>query len=478
MFYLLMISVAMLVGFVFLAQFIFDQLNKQDRQDANQNRKRKIIAFRDAGEINPQQLGFNSVTTLQFPSNESNLLFDLLNRKVLSILENFKKLRSRYRLKPAIDFIQATARKLDPTDYSIDAVKGILSLAKPIGREDGLAIAFEYEIDGRFFRTGAFSDQTLLHKGDPLVVKLLQTGKDPANNLPSLMLNREEYFEARQKEQIIRYHEHQHFFLASLFKGGEHRDIAFNDIKINRSEVWVVQEPLPFYRFKKYPAADVFRHRSIILRMSFVIAIGLVLLAFSWPTYEYTSNRLDGDPLPDEPITMIAVNTVQEKEVPKPMPEELPKKEEKKKEIIKLEKEVKKQQKEEKKEEEKKNFQNYHTLVDTVEAEKDTGEDEIIDISEVMPEFPGGDAALMKFMGDKVKYPPVARDGIEGLVVLSFVVEKDGSISNIKILRDIGGGCGAAVVRAAKLMPNWKPGRQGGRKVRVRFTLPFRFRLK
>jgi periplasmic protein TonB len=98
---------------------------------------------------------------------------------------------------------------------------------------------------------------------------------------------------------------------------------------------------------------------------------------------------------------------------------------------------------------------------------------------EEMPEFPGGDAARIKFFSENVKYPQVAREiGVQGPVYLTFVVEKDGSISNIKLLRGIGAGCDEEAERVITLMPKWKPGRQNGKEVRVQFNMPISFILK
>jgi len=99
-------------------------------------------------------------------------------------------------------------------------------------------------------------------------------------------------------------------------------------------------------------------------------------------------------------------------------------------------------------------------------------------IVEIMPEFPGGELALLKHFGSNIKYPEAARlADIEGVVVLEFIVEKDGSITDIEILRDIGGGCGEEALRIAKEMPKWKPGMDGGKLARVVYKLPVRFKL-
>lgn len=97
---------------------------------------------------------------------------------------------------------------------------------------------------------------------------------------------------------------------------------------------------------------------------------------------------------------------------------------------------------------------------------------------EQMPEFPGGMGELGKFLGKKLKYPSTATEmGIEGTVVLTFVVSKTGAISNIKVIRGIGGGCDEEAIRVVKLMPSWKAGRQNGNAVPVQFTLPIKFSI-
>ena len=104
--------------------------------------------------------------------------------------------------------------------------------------------------------------------------------------------------------------------------------------------------------------------------------------------------------------------------------------------------------------------------------------DGVYQIVEEMPRFPGGDEAMFKFIAKNVQYPKEAKDKeIQGRVFLSFVVEKDGSVSNVEVKRGIGGGCDEEAVRVVKAMPKWKPGKQEGKPVRVSFTLPFNFKL-
>ena len=114
-----------------------------------------------------------------------------------------------------------------------------------------------------------------------------------------------------------------------------------------------------------------------------------------------------------------------------------------------------------------------------IEEEQEVEEEEIFAVVEEVPTFVGGEDALYKFLGESIKYPAAALDnGIEGRVYVRFVVEKDGSVSNVRVLRDIGGGCGAEAMRVVKSMPKWKPGKQQGRAVRAEFNLPVNFTLQ
>jgi len=117
------------------------------------------------------------------------------------------------------------------------------------------------------------------------------------------------------------------------------------------------------------------------------------------------------------------------------------------------------------------------------EPDIDPEPDEVIDIPftvvEVMPQFIGGEPALIKYLADNINYPREAvESGITGKVFLTFVVHEDGSVRDISLLRGIGGGCDEEAVRVARIMPNWAPGKQRGVPVKVQFVLPITFKLR
>lgn len=106
-------------------------------------------------------------------------------------------------------------------------------------------------------------------------------------------------------------------------------------------------------------------------------------------------------------------------------------------------------------------------------------ENKVFDVVEQMPHFPGGDAALMKYLNDHINYPSVAQEnGVQGRVVISFVVERDGSITDVKVARSVDPSLDREATRVVQSMPHWIPGKQNGSAVRVKYMLPVSFRLQ
>lgn len=116
----------------------------------------------------------------------------------------------------------------------------------------------------------------------------------------------------------------------------------------------------------------------------------------------------------------------------------------------------------------------FEQLFDLATYEEDT----VYQIVEQMPQYTGGEQAMMKYVAENIKYPQAAKDkNISGRVFVGFVIEKDGSVSNVKVVRGIGGGCDEEAARVIKEMPKWKPGMQKGKPVRVSYQIPIYFKL-
>ena len=104
--------------------------------------------------------------------------------------------------------------------------------------------------------------------------------------------------------------------------------------------------------------------------------------------------------------------------------------------------------------------------------------DMVFDVVEVMPQFPGGQIAMLKYIMENIKYPEQAmKEGIQGRVAVRFIVEKDGSISDVKPVLSVHPLLNKEAVRVVKSMPKWTPGKQNGKPVRVRFNVPVMFKL-
>ena len=112
-------------------------------------------------------------------------------------------------------------------------------------------------------------------------------------------------------------------------------------------------------------------------------------------------------------------------------------------------------------------------------APKPEVSNKVFDVVEEMPSFPGGQGALMAFLSSNIKYPVVAQEnGVQGRVIVGFVVERDGSITDVKVMRSVDPSLDREAQRVVKSMPKWKPGKQNGSAVRVKYTVPVVFRLQ
>ncbi len=225
---------------------------------------------------------------------------------------------------------------------------------------------------------------------------------------------------------------------------------------------------------KKTPRADLEKRRGLFLEIGLVVILAAALVAFNIKSYDKEIKEVSTRTADVEIETEIL--QTQEEETPPPPPEEP--------EVVATELNVVENDAEDIHEvgiinaEARADEALEFTRVE-VKEEVEEAEEEVFLVVEEDPEFPGGLEALSKFIADNIKYPQLAKENnITGRVFVSFVVEKDGRVGQVKILRDIGGGCGNEAVRVVKLMPRWKPGKQRGKAVRTQFNLPVNFDLQ
>lgn len=225
---------------------------------------------------------------------------------------------------------------------------------------------------------------------------------------------------------------------------------------------------------KKNPKADLEKRRGLYLEIGLVVILAATLVAFEVKSYDSDEETAFQREVIEEVEEQIIQTDIVEP--PPPPPPEVPEvttlinvvddEQEIKNELV-VNAEVTEETK------------NVEITQVKVEEEEEVAEEPIFTVVESEPEFPGGMEALYKYLAQNIKYPQLAREnGITGKVYVTFVVEKDGSIANPRILRDIGGGCGAEAIRVVKAMPKWSPGKQRGKAVRVQFNLPVNFNLK
>ena len=118
------------------------------------------------------------------------------------------------------------------------------------------------------------------------------------------------------------------------------------------------------------------------------------------------------------------------------------------------------------------------TLSINAQSEGTPVEETVYDVVEEMPQFPGGPSALFEYLSNNLQYPVVAEEnGVQGRVIVTFIVEKDGSISNAKVVKAVDPSFDKEAIRLVESMPNWIPGKQNGEPVRVKYTVPVTFRL-
>jgi protein TonB len=222
---------------------------------------------------------------------------------------------------------------------------------------------------------------------------------------------------------------------------------------------------------KKSPKADLESKRGIFFEIGLIIALAVVLLAFNYRSYERSGGLNLQVQVDDTPEEIIPITKQEVKPPPPPPPKQVT--------VINIVKDDVEVEDDIEIDVEADQETEVEDFTPIVEDEEEVQEMEIFTVVESMPTYPGGDAARMKFLQENIKYPQMAREsGIQGTVYVTFVVEPDGSVSDVRVLRGIGGGCDEEAVRVIKAMPKWIPGKQRGKPVRVQFNMPIKFTLQ
>ena len=213
---------------------------------------------------------------------------------------------------------------------------------------------------------------------------------------------------------------------------------------------------------KKDPKISLEKKRGLFLQVGLVVTLLVVLVAFEWKSYEktdYSLGQLQMDDLEDE---MVPITRQEEKPPPPPPPP--PDIIEIVEDEVEIEKELE--------------IEDTDTDQDEIIEIEEEDDDEIFMVVENMPAFPGGDLGLMKFIQKTVKYPPIAKENdITGKVYVSYVVNKKGKVTNVKIVRGVDKYLDAEAKRVVKLLPYNTPGMQRGKPVNVQYTIPINFTL-
>lgn len=230
-----------------------------------------------------------------------------------------------------------------------------------------------------------------------------------------------------------------------------------------------------FMKVKKSPKANLETKKMTWHLMGYVIVLSLMFVAFEWSERDKKID-LSGqvqDIVAEE--EMIPITEQQATPPPPPPPQEVQKVEE----VLRIvENDVQVEATEIASSEDDNTAVEIKEVAAPVVVEE-VVEEEIFQVVEEMPSFPGGMGELMKFLGNNIKYPAVAQEnGIQGRVIIQFVVEKDGSVANPVVVKGVDPALDKEALRVVKSMPNWTPGKQRGKAVRVKYTVPVTFRLQ
>lgn len=222
---------------------------------------------------------------------------------------------------------------------------------------------------------------------------------------------------------------------------------------------------------KKTDDADVHKRSGLYRDIGFALSILLILAAFTWEKKERNNFTLENNILFEEEEEIADITKEKKPPPPPPPPPQI--------EVVEDDEVIE----EEQPEFEEVDIEEFEEIeIPDVEAEE-VAEEPIFTVVEDMPEFPGGQAAMFAFISKEVEYPELEKqNNIEGTAVVSFVIDAKGNVTDVKIFPGTESkateNMRKEAIRVINMMPKWKPGKQRGKPVKVRFTVPIRFKLR
>ena len=226
---------------------------------------------------------------------------------------------------------------------------------------------------------------------------------------------------------------------------------------------------------KKSPKADLESNRLTYVLLGFVFVLAVLYVGFEWTDKEITVYEVEESLVNEAEEEMTEITFQEETPPPPPPPAEVPQVIE---EITIVDDNTEVAEVDFSSEDDETKVQEV-ILPPAPPVEEEPEVEEIFLIVEKQPEFPGGHAALMKYFNDNVRYTVSAvENGMQGRVVCQFTVWKDGSVSDVKVLRSVDPALDREAIRLISNMPKWKPGEQRGKAVSCKFTVPVVFRLQ
>ena len=226
---------------------------------------------------------------------------------------------------------------------------------------------------------------------------------------------------------------------------------------------------------KKSQKADLEGKKNVYFMIGLVVALGIILLAFEWTAKPSKADLLGSINALDVEEEIIPITREQEIKPPPPPP---PPKVVEVLNIVDDKTEIDDELEIEDSEADDNTLINVAPVI-TAKEEEEEEEAQVFFIVEDMPEFPGGEMALRTYIANAIKYPVIAQEnGIQGKVYVTFVVGKDGSVSDAKIARGVDPSIDKEALRVVMSLPKWKPGKQRGKPVNVSYTVPINFVLQ